>query len=182
MRITSILAALAVLSLAASCVGPPPPSSVIAAPPVRVVAPPPPAIAAPALPADWRDWAQTPGDWRYERTTAGSRATFGRGDERAFAIECGIDRRVRLERPDLSGPDLSGGAFTVRTSSLTRVVAADRGGGPPDRARVTLSAGDPLLDAIGFSRGRFVVEQAGLPPLVLPAWAEVERVVEDCRA
>ena len=40
---------------------------------------------------------------------------------------------------------------------------------------------DPLLDAIAFSRGRFVIEQTGQPPLVLPPHAEIGRVIEDCR-
>jgi hypothetical protein len=40
---------------------------------------------------------------------------------------------------------------------------------------------DPLLDAMAFSRGRFRVEVAKLPPLYLPSWPEVSRVIEDCR-
>lgn len=44
-----------------------------------------------------------------------------------------------------------------------------------------LAAGDQLLDAIAFSRGRFGLEVPGLPPLVLPAYPELTRVVEDCR-
>jgi len=44
-----------------------------------------------------------------------------------------------------------------------------------------LSARDPLLDAIAFSRGRFALEAAGLETLYLPAWPELSRVIEDCR-
>ena len=40
---------------------------------------------------------------------------------------------------------------------------------------------DELLDAMAFSRGRFVIEQAGAPTLVVPAYPEVGRVIEDCR-
>ena len=40
---------------------------------------------------------------------------------------------------------------------------------------------DPLLDAIAFSRGRFTVESESGAMLVLPAWPEPARVVEDCR-
>ena len=58
--------------------------------------------------------------------------------------------------------------------------AGPAGGAGPSQV-ATLSARDPLLDAIGFSRGRFAVEVAGLPDLILPTWAETERVVEDCR-
>lgn len=62
-------------------------------------------------------------------------------------------------RPLLSDPTLGGGSWLV----------------------VSLPAGDPLLDAIAFSRGRFALEAAGLPTLYLPAWPELSRVVEDCR-
>jgi hypothetical protein len=44
-----------------------------------------------------------------------------------------------------------------------------------------LAARDPLLDAMAFSKGRFAVDVPGLPPLYLPAWPEVTRVIEDCR-
>lgn len=39
---------------------------------------------------------------------------------------------------------------------------------------------DPLLDAIAFSRGRIAVGLPGTSAIVLPAWAEPARVVEDC--
>jgi hypothetical protein len=42
-------------------------------------------------------------------------------------------------------------------------------------------AGDAALDWIAFSRGRFVVAATGMPLLVLPAWPEPARVIEDCR-
>jgi hypothetical protein len=32
-----------------------------------------------------------------------------------------------------------------------------------------------------FSRGRFTVEVPGAPMLVIPAWPEPARVIEDCR-
>ena len=38
-----------------------------------------------------------------------------------------------------------------------------------------------MLDAMVFSRGRFVVERTGAAPLVVPPYAEIGRVVEDCR-
>jgi hypothetical protein len=45
-----------------------------------------------------------------------------------------------------------------------------------------VSAYDPLLDAMAFSRGRVGLSALSLPTLIVPAWAEVARVVEDCRA
>lgn len=44
------------------------------------------------------------------------------------------------------------------------------------------AANDVVLDQIAYSRGRFALEAAGLPMLILPPWAEVARVIEDCRA
>jgi hypothetical protein len=49
------------------------------------------------------------------------------------------------------------------------------------RLTATLSAYDPFLDAIAFSRGRIAVSVTGQPALILPAWADAARVVEDCR-
>ena len=51
----------------------------------------------------------------------------------------------------------------------------------PGYLAAELGVRDSLVDAIGFSRGRFVVEGAGQPRLVVPAWAEFLRVAEDCR-
>ena len=46
---------------------------------------------------------------------------------------------------------------------------------------LALTAGDPFLDKMAFSRGRFVVAVSGTPRLAIPAWPEFARVVEDCR-
>ena len=46
---------------------------------------------------------------------------------------------------------------------------------------VDLPAHDSLLDAIAFSRGRFMIEVMGEAPLFLPAWPEISRVIDDCR-
>jgi hypothetical protein len=46
----------------------------------------------------------------------------------------------------------------------------------------SVSAYDPLLDAIALSKGRFAVEVEGETTLYLPTWAEVSRLVEDCRS
>jgi hypothetical protein len=59
----------------------------------------------------------------------------------------------------------------VRTTSLERTLPATG----------ILGAQDRLLDAIAFSRGRFSVEIAGTPRLILPSWPEPARAIEDCR-
>lgn len=88
-------------------------------------------------------------------------------------------RTVRIERSEPGMRASPGGTtMTVRTQSLTRAFAArpEAGG-----VAVSLPARDPLLDAMAFTRGRFAVETSGMPPLFVPSWTEVSRVIEDCR-
>jgi hypothetical protein len=167
---------LATLPVMATCV-----------PSVRApVVPPPqqqPAVARPPQPrpADWRDWAMTPGTWRYVAAGPGrSAATFGagaNGDLLQIACDRGAQRVTLTTKGAPGAPPL-----TIRTSSVERVLPK---GASADAASFTrdirLAANDPLLDALAFSRGHFVVEEAGAPPLVVPAWPEVGRVIEDCR-
>ncbi|MBN8808197.1 MAG: hypothetical protein J0I47_08165 [Sphingomonas sp.] len=159
---------IAVVTLA-GCVAPPapvaPPRVVVAPPPVPVVAPVPPPLA-----ADWNDWPFTPGDWRYLQQPGATVGRFETAGQAALTLIC--DRFTRLVR--LTG--IAPAPATIRTTSLTRVVAP--GTGEP---ALVFAANDPLLDAIAFSRGRFVVEQAGRAPLVLRPYAEIGRVIEDCR-
>jgi hypothetical protein len=44
-----------------------------------------------------------------------------------------------------------------------------------------VQAYDRLLDAMAQSRGRIAIGIFGQPMLVVPAWAEIGRVVEECR-
>jgi hypothetical protein len=167
------LAALAIAGCVPRVVPPPAPAPAPAPPPV---APTPAPAPAPTLSDDWRDWPLTPGEWRYQRTAAGGVSTFGvSGAPPGVTLTC--DRAAR--RLTLARTGASNGAMTIITTSTTRTVASrpDGAGG----MAVSVAATDSLLDAIGYSRGRFVIEQAGLPTLVVPAWPEIERVTEDCR-
>ena len=141
--------------------------------------PAPPVVPAPVpQPADWRDLPATPGAWTYVADARGSLALFGPAGADALAVlRC--DRANR--RLFLSRAGAATGPFTVRTSSATRQLVTGATGGDPPYVAAVLPATDPLLDAMAFSRGRFALEQPGAPPLALPAWAEVGRVVEDCR-
>jgi hypothetical protein len=139
--------------------------------------PAPPPAAAPQS-ADWRDWNLTPGNWVYRQDARGSIALFGRsGSDADLTLRCDRARgRIYLSRRG-EGPS----ALTIRTTSLVRSLSAQPTGGAPAYVAAELGVRDGVLDAIGFSRGRFVLEAAGLPVLVVPAWAETLRVVEDCR-
>ena len=65
--------------------------------------------------------------------------------------------------------------ITTSAETSRTGMAAPEGG-----LQILFEARDPLLDAIAFSRGRFVL-QGGGAELVLPAWPELSRAIEDCR-
>ena len=85
-------------------------------------------------------------------------------------------RHVTIARPASAAAPF----LTVWTSSQSRAVPAAYN---PATGRLTIDLGayDPLLDAIVGSRGRVAFSVAGQPPLVVPPWAEIARVIEDCR-
>ena len=144
--------------------------------PVPEPAPPPPEPAPPPPPpADWRDAPLSAGDWSYSDGGGTSRATFGNGAAPDFVVLCERDRRVRLIRTGASAAR----TIVVRTSAGDRSLPANGQGGD---AVATLAASDPLLDQIVFSRGRFAVSGDGAALLVVPAWPEPARAIEDCRA
>jgi hypothetical protein len=161
------------------------------APPVATAgtpAPRPPVAAAPSAPlpvmppsASWMDAPATPGEWRYSASADGSRADFRTPfSPGAFTIACRATTagpQIELTRYDFAK---DGPIFTVRTETASRSF----------RARVSsqmtilihgIAPTDPLLDAMALSKGRFAVETEGLPTLYLPSYAEVSRVIEDCR-
>lgn len=133
---------------------------------------------APALSADWRDWPLTPGDWQYRAAPGGGVATFGvAGAMPVASLRCDLAaRRVTLVRPGTMAATL-----TLRTTSVVRAVPATPDLRGPGMLAISFVANDSMLDALGYSRGRFVMEGGGLPTLVIPAWPEILRVVEDCR-
>ncbi len=69
----------------------------------------------------------------------------------------------------------------IRTETTARSILANPVPGQSNLIAVRLRGSDPLLDAMAITKGRFAVETGGLQTLYLPAWAEVTRVIEDCR-
>ena len=142
-------------------------------------APPPPAPPA----ANWIDEPRTPGDWSYSSQGGGSTAQYldARGAP-VFSIVClRADRRVTLIRNDAGSATP---AMTIRTETTDRTLATSTlapDGAGRSRIGVYLGSSDPLLDAMAITRGRFAVETPGLSTLYLPPWAEVTRVIEQCR-
>ena len=118
------------------------------------------------------------GTWTYSSTPAGSEATFANtSSQPQISVRC--TRATRLVT--MSKPATAAAPFlSVWTSTLTRNIRAsfDPATG---RLSANLTANDSLLDGIAFSRGRVGFSIAGQAPLVVPAWAEAARVIEDCR-
>ncbi|MCC6477875.1 MAG: hypothetical protein IT552_01515 [Sphingomonadaceae bacterium] len=144
---------------------------------------PPPVVVAPqpVRPAgDWIDWPIEPGTWVYRTDTRGSLALFGpAGANATVTLRCDKGRgRVFLS---VSGTSQSG-ALTVRTSSTMKSFAASQASTEPPYFAAELMPRDPILDAIAYSRGRFAIEITGLRPMAIPNWAEIGRVIEDCRS
>jgi len=130
-------------------------------------APPPPA---PAPPAGWEDATLATGDWSYSDAGGGPQASFGAAGGTLFALRCDAGGQIRIVRP---------GTVAIVTSFGERALSS---AGTADQSLATLPASDPLFDQIAFSRGRFLVRIAGGGDLVLPAWPEPARLIEECRA
>jgi hypothetical protein len=171
---TRYISLVALLGLAA-CVAPsaPPAPKAVSAPPPVAVAPP------PRFTGDWNDWPFTPGNWTYRRDGRTSVAQFGTpGRNPTVSFRCDApSRRVTLLR-EASAPNAR---MVIRTSSMTKTVAATASDANPAYLAADIAATDPILDAMAFSRGRVLVEMEGQQPVILPSWAEIARIVEDCR-
>jgi hypothetical protein len=163
----------------ASCVAPP------EKPAPRPVTPPPSPPVLPAAPPqqDWRDVPLTQGDWTWRgQPGQSSLAQYGvAGQAVVFALRCDLaSRNIVFSRAGaLVTPS---GALSFTTSFGSFALAAGNGGGQPSAIVAQIGARDPRLDQIAFSRGRFLVNAPGQAQLVLPAWPEIARVIEDCRS
>lgn len=119
--------------------------------------------------------APVEGNWVYST----SEATFRNASALPqLTIQCTVaSRQVTISKPASGTAPFLG----IWTSAETRNLPASYNPAT-GRLSTTVSAYEPFLDKIAFSRGRFGVIVAGQPALVIPAWAEVGRVIEDCRA
>ncbi|MDQ3078477.1 MAG: hypothetical protein M3R03_00560 [Pseudomonadota bacterium] len=109
-----------------------------------------------------------PGQWSYAPMPGGSEARFGG----TFVIQCDRNtRRVTLRRPELA-MTAPATAMIVTTDLAVHTVPADG----------ILANSNRVLDAIAFSRGRFIVSGGGsASQLVAPSSPEAARTIEDCR-
>ncbi|MGC6400046.1 hypothetical protein ACNI3Q_05635 [Sphingomonas sp. FW199] len=160
------------LSVAACVPRVDPPAPPPAPRPAPSPAPAPAPAPTPSSSADWRDWPVTPGDWQWRPGIA----TYGSAGAPPLVSAGCQSRQLTL------GFRLPPGTASaeVQTSSMTAPVVLSPLPGQPGMVGFVRPANERLFDAIGFSRGRFVVTGGG-QTLVIPAWPEFLRVVEDCR-
>lgn len=173
--VSAMRVSLVTLALSA-CVPPPAQPPAAPPPPAPEPAPAPP----PPLAKDWRDWPVAAGTWSYRPEAGGSTALFGpAGAAATAAIRC----RMATKQVDVMRTGTVSAAEMIVTTSfgVVRWPAAMTQTTLPQIV-ATRAAGDAALDQIAYSRGRFVIETAGLPALVLPTLPEIARVIEDCRS
>ena len=129
----------------------------------------------PPAPVEWQYRPATPGTWSYRTEGAGSAATFSSpASGTLLSVRCDpAAGRISFLRAGAGQ-----GSLTIRTSfgAVSWPATSSSSGIFAVRA-----ASDTVLDQIAYSRGRFAVETQGLETLILPAWAELGRVIEDCR-
>jgi len=118
------------------------------------------------------------GTWTYSSVVGGSEATFANASGQAqLTISCTrAVRQVTLSKPATGAAPFISVWTTAETRNLPSSYNPATG-----RLSATVTAFDPFLDAIAFSRGRVEFSISGQPALVIPSWAEPARVIEDCR-
>jgi hypothetical protein len=170
------LPVVALLVLSACSAAPPPPVPKPFPAPKPVIITPVQASQEPA--GEWTDWPLTMGDWVYRQDERGSVALFGPlGANALITLRCDRARRAIF----LAREGLSVGRIVVRTSSAMKEFAGSPTGGTPPYIATEIAPNDPILDAMALSRGRIAINVAGQTPIAIPSWAEITRIVEDCR-
>ncbi len=159
----------------------PAPAPVATPAPTPTPTPPPaPAVVDEPRFANYLDAPQTPGDWIYAAESRETFAIFGNGREEPLAIiRCDLQsKRVGIGR---FGSNRGSATLRIRTETRTGTLQAVTRESSRPLVAAEVNARDPLLDALAITKGRFTLETEGMRTLYLPAWAEVTRVIEDCR-
>ena len=178
-------AALALTFGIAACVPAPDSTPAPTPSPTPVTRAPAPAPAPAPTYDNWMDAPRTPGDWSYSTEQVAnarySSAEYaGTSGEMLARITCSPTGNVLVQR--YTEPrGVYNRTMTIRTETVTRSLRAPVDPEGQNMFAAVVPARDPLLDAMALTKGRFALELANAPTLYLPAWAEVTRVIEDCR-
>ncbi|MEM9501592.1 MAG: hypothetical protein AAF941_07065 [Pseudomonadota bacterium] len=129
---------------------------------------------------DYLDAPQSAGDWTYYKDPRETLAFFGTApDSPILILRCDLDTKmIGIGRP---GQYDGTAVMRISTETTTRVLEAEPVSSVNRLAAAQLPAGDPLFDAMAITKGRFAIEVEGAKTIYVPAWAEVTRVIEDCR-
>ncbi|MEM6909599.1 MAG: hypothetical protein AAF494_13070 [Pseudomonadota bacterium] len=142
-------------------------------------APPPPPLAEPTY-ANYLDAPASPGTWRYEDEPGENLALFGATKgQPIFLLRC-AEGKFAIGRVT-DQPQSSARAMSVTTETGSRQLTAEP---VPGRTRILaayIPPDDELLDAMAITKGRIAIQVEGERTLYVPAWAEISRVIEDCR-
>jgi len=151
-------------------------------PPAQTPEPLPPPVVVEKTYDNYLDAPQTPGTWTYVEEPGESLALFGADpDAPLLIVRCGAGSgRIGIGRV-IDGSTATMRPMQIQTETTTRILQAN-----PVQSQMTLMvaelpAGDPLLDAMAITKGRFALGLEGENTLYLPAWVELTRVIEDCR-
>ena len=128
--------------------------------------------------ADYSTAVPLGGTWAYAQTASGSEATFTNASAQP-QINVRCTRATRLV--SIAKPATAAAPFIVIWTSTQTKSAPASFNPATNRLTVEFGAYDAFLDAIAFSRGRAAFSVGTAPALVVPVWAEIARVIEDCR-
>ena len=119
-----------------------------------------------------------PGDWTYAPAAGDSEAAYldALSHAQLFVHCTRAARQVTIAKPATGAAPF----LLVWTTSQSRNLTASYNPAT-HRVSAAIPAFDPLLDAMAFSRGRISITVSGQPALIVPAWEELARVIEDCR-
>ncbi|WP_394727296.1 hypothetical protein [Altererythrobacter sp. GH1-8] len=132
------------------------------------------------MPDNWMDQPRTPGDWTYVQEAGETFALYGANQQEMRAIiRCDLNtRKVGIGIFGTSARTLS---LDIRTETMGRTLQATQRESAQPLLAAEVNANDRLLDAMAVTKGNFALRVPGSPVLYLPGWAEVTRVIEDCR-
>lgn len=139
-----------------------------------------PAAAETSLPDNWADQPRLPGDWSYVQEPGETFALYGNGGEQMHAIvRCDLNtRKVGI---GLFGITDQSAIMSVHTETMSRELQASQRSSAQPLMAAEVDANDRLLDAMAVTKGNFAIHVPGARIAYLPGWAEVTRVIEDCR-